>query len=235
MRLSVQEDCTRNEELVLRWTVGHTHAHLDGDEDSPAVRVVLFALVAKCSYLSEVSTSVRHGDSSGAFSKDEIVIPVILIIVGETAVFCLQLATKDFENQEKTILTGDCCYINPLVRRTIRFLGIYTFGLFATDIFVNAGQVVTGNLAPHFLALCKPNYTALGCKQYTQFISSVHACTGNPDLIMKARKTFPSKEAALSVYAAMYLAVSILYHSMPLCLGELTAHCAGRGEEWGKD
>ncbi|XP_071666490.1 phospholipid phosphatase-related protein type 5 isoform X8 [Patagioenas fasciata] len=136
-------------------------------------------------------------------------VPVLVIIVGETAVFCLQLATKDFENQEKTILTGDCCYINPLVRRTIRFLGIYAFGLFATDIFVNAGQVVTGNLAPHFLALCKPNYTALGCKQYTQFISSVHACTGNPDLIMKARKTFPSKEAALSVYAAMYLAMYI--------------------------
>ncbi|XP_068878712.1 phospholipid phosphatase-related protein type 5 isoform X2 [Aphelocoma coerulescens] len=136
-------------------------------------------------------------------------VPVLVIIVGETAVFCLQLATKDFENQEKTILTGDCCYINPLVRRTIRFLGIYAFGLFATDIFVNAGQVVTGNLAPHFLALCKPNYTALGCKQYTQFISSVHACTGNPDLIMKARKTFPSKEAALSIYAAMYLAMYI--------------------------
>ncbi|XP_025048994.1 phospholipid phosphatase-related protein type 5 [Alligator sinensis] len=131
------------------------------------------------------------------------------IIIGETAVFCLQLATKDFENQEKTILTGDCCYINPLVRRTFRFLGIYAFGLFATDIFVNAGQVVTGNLAPHFLALCKPNYTALGCKQYTQFVSGAHACTGNPDLIMKARKTFPSKEAALSVYAAMYLAMYI--------------------------
>ncbi|XP_067394348.1 phospholipid phosphatase-related protein type 5 isoform X2 [Emydura macquarii macquarii] len=131
------------------------------------------------------------------------------IIIGETAVFCLQLATRDFENQEKTILTGDCCYINPLVRRTIRFLGIYAFGLFATDIFVNAGQVVTGNLAPHFLALCKPNYTALGCQQLTQFLSGAHACSGNPDLIMKARKTFPSKEAALSVYAATYLAMYI--------------------------
>ncbi|XP_055002478.1 phospholipid phosphatase-related protein type 5 [Sorex araneus] len=136
-------------------------------------------------------------------------VPALVIIVGETAVFCLQLATRDFENQEKTILTGDCCYINPLVRRTVRFLGIYTFGLFATDIFVNAGQVVTGNLAPHFLALCKPNYTALGCQQYTQFISGEEACTGNPDLIMRARKTFPSKEAALSVYAAMYLTMYI--------------------------
>ncbi|KAB0386718.1 hypothetical protein FD755_001674, partial [Muntiacus reevesi] len=138
------------------------------------------------------------------------------IIVGETAVFCLQLATRDFENQEKTILTGDCCYINPLVRRTVRFLGIYTFGLFATDIFVNAGQVVTGNLAPHFLALCKPNYTALGCQQYTQFISGEEACTGNPDLIMRARKTFPSKEAALSVYAAMYLTDQIPFYPFSL-------------------
>uniref|UniRef100_A0A803Y6P0 Phosphatidic acid phosphatase type 2/haloperoxidase domain-containing protein n=1 Tax=Meleagris gallopavo TaxID=9103 RepID=A0A803Y6P0_MELGA len=103
-------------------------------------------------------------------------------------------------------------------------LGIYAFGLFATDIFVNAGQVVTGNLAPHFLALCKPNYTALGCKQYTQFISSAHACTGNPDLIMKARKTFPSKEAALSIYAAMYLllylqALGTRLAKPVLCLG----------------
>ncbi|XP_072275947.1 phospholipid phosphatase-related protein type 5 isoform X2 [Pyxicephalus adspersus] len=136
-------------------------------------------------------------------------VPVLVIIVGETVVFCLQVATKDFENQEKTLLTGDCCYINPLVRRTVRFLGIYTFGLFATDIFVNAGQVVTGNLAPHFLTVCKPNYTALGCNQLTQFITDANACTGNPDLVIKARRTFPSKEAALSVYGAMYLAMYI--------------------------
>lgn len=87
--------------------------------------------------------------------------------------------------------------------------GIYTFGLFATDIFVNAGQVVTGNLAPHFLALCRPNYTALGCQQLTQFISGEEACTGDPELVLRARKTFPSKEAALSVYAAVYLTVSV--------------------------
>nr|KAF6304907.1 phospholipid phosphatase related 5 [Pipistrellus kuhlii] len=136
-------------------------------------------------------------------------VPALVIIVGETAVFCLQLATRDFESQEKTVLTGDCCYINPLVRRTARFLGVYTFGLFATDIFANAGQVVTGNLAPHFLALCRPNYTALGCQQLTQFISGEEACTGDPELVLRARKTFPSKEAALSVYAAVYLTMYI--------------------------
>lgn len=86
--------------------------------------------------------------------------------------------------------------------------GVYTFGLFTVDIFVNAGQVVTGNLAPYFLTVCKPNYTALGCQQALRYISHQEACTGNQDDILRARKTFPSKEAALSVYAALYLAVS---------------------------
>lgn len=76
------------------------------------------------------------------------------------------------------------------------------------DIFVNAGQVVTGNLAPYFLTVCKPNYTALGCQQALRYISHQEACTGNQDDILRARKTFPSKEAALSIYAALYLAVS---------------------------
>lgn len=88
-------------------------------------------------------------------------------------------------------------------------IGVYLFGLFTTDIFVNAGQVVTGNLAPHFLTVCKPNFTALGCQQAFRYISHQEACTGNEDDILRARKTFPSKEAALSVYAAVYMAVSI--------------------------
>lgn len=91
------------------------------------------------------------------------------------------------------------------------FPGVYTFGLFTVDIFVNAGQVVTGNLAPYFLTVCKPNYTALGCQQALRYISHQEACTGNQDDILRARKTFPSKEAALSVYAALYLAVSFSY------------------------
>lgn len=93
---------------------------------------------------------------------------------------------------------------------------MYAFGLFTTDIFVNAGQVVTGNLAPHFLTVCKPNFTALGCQQALRYISHQEACTGNVDDILRARKTFPSKEAALSVYAALYLAVSLVMFSFLL-------------------
>lgn len=87
-------------------------------------------------------------------------------------------------------------------------VGVYVFGLFTTDIFVNAGQLVTGSLAPHFLSVCQPNYTALGCRDTADFVSQSDACTGDADDIMRARKTFPSKEAALSLYTAVYLAVS---------------------------
>ncbi|CAB1415776.1 unnamed protein product [Pleuronectes platessa] len=136
-------------------------------------------------------------------------VPSERITITETVLFLVQYTSKEFDRSEKTVATGDCCYLNPLVRRTFRFLGVYTFGLFTVDIFVNAGQVVTGNLAPYFLTICKPNYTALGCQQAMRYISHQEACTGNQDDILRARKTFPSKEAALSVYAALYLAMYV--------------------------
>ncbi|XP_038640858.1 phospholipid phosphatase-related protein type 2a isoform X2 [Scyliorhinus canicula] len=128
-------------------------------------------------------------------------VPMTTIVVGELAAFVFQ---AQFVRQERTIVTADCCSLNPLLRRVIRFLGVYTFGLFATDIFVNAGQVVMGSPTPHFLTVCQPNYTALGCRLPTQFISSQDACTGSPNLISRARRAFPSKDAALSMYAALY-------------------------------
>ncbi|XP_023805941.1 phospholipid phosphatase-related protein type 5 isoform X4 [Oryzias latipes] len=140
-------------------------------------------------------------------------LPTLLITVTETVLFLVQYTSKEFDRTEKTVATGDCCYLNPLVRRTFRFLGVYAFGLFTVDIFVNAGQVVTGNLAPYFLTVCKPNYTALGCQQALRYISHQDACTGNQEDILRARKSFPSKEAALSVYAALYLAVVSVVHN----------------------
>ncbi|XP_067219462.1 phospholipid phosphatase-related protein type 5a [Chanodichthys erythropterus] len=136
-------------------------------------------------------------------------VPALVITVTESVLFLLQYVSEDLDNREKIIVMGDCCYLNPLVRRTFRFLGVYAFGLFATDIFVNAGQVVTGNLSPYFLTVCKPNYTALGCQQVVRFINQQEACTGNEDDILHARKSFPSKEAAISVYAALYVAMYI--------------------------
>lgn len=86
--------------------------------------------------------------------------------------------------------------------------GVYVFGLFTTDVFVSAGQLVTGSLAPYFLSVCQLNYSAVDCQDTVSFVWQSDACTGDPDDIIRAKKTFPSKEAALSLYTAVYLAVS---------------------------
>ncbi|XP_053159236.1 phospholipid phosphatase-related protein type 2 isoform X1 [Hemicordylus capensis] len=129
-------------------------------------------------------------------------VPTVTILIGELAAFFLQPERR----KEKTIISGECCYFNALLRRIIRFLGIYSFGLFTTTIFANAGQVVTGNQTPHFLSVCRPNYTALGCQPPpgTIYVTDKAACTGNPVLVAAARKAFPSKDAALSAYAVAY-------------------------------
>ncbi|XP_035261392.1 phospholipid phosphatase-related protein type 5-like isoform X1 [Anguilla anguilla] len=127
-------------------------------------------------------------------------IPTVTILAGELSCFFMKAEGA----QEKTIVTADCCYFNPLLRRIVRFLGVYSFGLFTTTIFANAGQVVTGNQTPHFLSACRPNYTALGCHTGVRYITERRACTGNPFVVASARKSFPSKDAALSVYSAVY-------------------------------
>lgn len=100
-------------------------------------------------------------------------------------------------------------YMSPFLIILNLLIGVFAFGLFATDIFVNAGQVVTGHLTPYFLTVCKPNYTSTDCRAHHQFINNGNICTGDLDVIEKARRSFPSKHAALSIYSALYATVSM--------------------------
>uniref|UniRef100_A0A8C6SVE9 Phosphatidic acid phosphatase type 2/haloperoxidase domain-containing protein n=1 Tax=Neogobius melanostomus TaxID=47308 RepID=A0A8C6SVE9_9GOBI len=134
-------------------------------------------------------------------------LPVISAV--ELVMFLLHNSGHLYD-QDKVVMVADCCYVNPMVRRTFRFLGVYAFGLFCTDIFVNAAQLVTGSLAPHFLSVCQPNYTALSCRDTPQFISQPEACTGPPPEVTRARKSFPCKEAAVSLYTAVYMTMYVM-------------------------
>ncbi|KAF7237541.1 Phospholipid phosphatase-related protein type 1 [Varanus komodoensis] len=154
------------------------------------------------------------------------------IFIGEISMYFIKSTRESLIVQEKTILTGECCYLNPLLRRIIRFIGVFAFGLFATDIFVNAGQVVTGNLTPYFLTVCKPNYTGSDCRAHHPFVNNGNICTGDQEVIEKARRSFPSKHAALSIYSALYATMYITstiktkssrLAKPVLCLGTLCA------------
>uniref|UniRef100_A0A4W3GN34 Lipid phosphate phosphatase-related protein type 5-like n=1 Tax=Callorhinchus milii TaxID=7868 RepID=A0A4W3GN34_CALMI len=146
-------------------------------------------------------------------------VPPVLVYSLVSALPMVMREAEGERERKRTILTADCCSLNPLLRRVVRFLGVYAFGLFATDIFVNCGQLVMGSLTPHFLTVCRPNFTALGCRTASQYISSPRPCTGPPRLVSSARRAFPSKEAALSMYAALYTAVTTTIGPPPSCPG----------------
>lgn len=47
----------------------------------------------------------------------------VQIFVGEVSMYMMKSTREALLAQEKTIVTGDCCYLNPLIRRIIRFIG----------------------------------------------------------------------------------------------------------------
>lgn len=47
----------------------------------------------------------------------------VQIFIGEVSMYVMKSTREALLAQEKTIVTGDCCYLNPLVRRIIRFIG----------------------------------------------------------------------------------------------------------------
>ncbi|XP_078071453.1 phospholipid phosphatase-related protein type 1 isoform X3 [Mustelus asterias] len=121
--------------------------------------------------------------------------PTIIIFIGEISMYFIKSTRENLLNQEKTIVTGECCYLSPLFRRIIRFIG--------TD-----------------------------CRSHSRFITNERICTGNPEVIANARRSFPSKDASLSIYCALYATMYITstiktkssrLAKPVLCLGALCA------------
>nr|KAF6434175.1 phospholipid phosphatase related 1 [Molossus molossus] len=48
--------------------------------------------------------------------------PTAIIFIGEISMYFIKSTRESLIAQEKTILTGECCYLNPLLRRIIRFV-----------------------------------------------------------------------------------------------------------------
>lgn len=45
------------------------------------------------------------------------------IFIGEISMYMMKSTREALIAQEKMIVTGECCYLNPLIRRIIRFIG----------------------------------------------------------------------------------------------------------------
>lgn len=86
----------------------------------------------------------------------------------------------------------------------------FLFGAAVVQLITDIAKYSIGRLRPHFLDVCKPDFTKFNC---TDGYITADVCTGDSVLIQEARVSFPSGHASFSMYAMIFL---VLYYQARL-------------------
>ncbi|XP_033637039.1 phospholipid phosphatase-related protein type 5-like isoform X3 [Asterias rubens] len=131
------------------------------------------------------------------------VMPPVVILFGEAALAVFQLQGHENPVFEKTVETFDIRF-HPIVRRTLRYIGLFALGGFLTWILARTTQLILGYPTPYFFSMCVlPSTSCTGISLVTQ----LPECPADTDKL--ARQSFPSLFAALSSYSAVYTGIYI--------------------------
>ncbi|KAK1164229.1 phospholipid phosphatase 3 [Acipenser oxyrinchus oxyrinchus] len=134
----------------------------------------------------------KNGDtiSDGLLSAAGILIAVLSIIIGECYRICyLKESSRSFINN---------LYVSTLYKQ----VGVFIFGCAISQSFTDIAKVSVGRMRPHFLAVCKPDFTTINCS--LGYIDN-YICLGDESKIQEARKSFFSGHASFSMYTMLYL------------------------------
>ncbi|XP_050408642.2 phospholipid phosphatase 3 [Patella vulgata] len=92
------------------------------------------------------------------------------------------------------------------LKRCLRLLILFFYGVAIVHFTTNISKYSLGRLRPHFITVCKPDYSKFNCS--AGFIEDPH-CTGdNAKQLLEARISFPSGHASMAVYTMMF---TVLY------------------------
>nr|KAG5703257.1 hypothetical protein BaRGS_034168 [Batillaria attramentaria] len=90
------------------------------------------------------------------------------------------------------------------VGRVVRAFGAYAYGYILVTLITVVLKLSTGQLRPHFLAVCKPDVDLSNC---TGYIESYQCTNENATAreLKSARESFPSGHASMMFYCATFL------------------------------
>ncbi|XP_072018513.1 phospholipid phosphatase-related protein type 1-like, partial [Amphiura filiformis] len=132
------------------------------------------------------------------------VLPPVVVLFGEAALSVYSLQGYRSPGADKTVITLGV-RMHPIIRRTVRFVGLFLFGCFSTWVLSRTTQLITSQPSPYFFAECAavPGTSCTG----SQVVLELPECEGSND--DEARQSFPSLYASLSAYSAVYSGVYI--------------------------
>ncbi|XP_064849152.1 phospholipid phosphatase 3-like [Oncorhynchus masou masou] len=134
----------------------------------------------------------KHGDtiSDAVLSAAGILITILSIIIGESyMIYYLNEGSKSFVG-------------NPYISALYKQVGVFIFGCAVSQSFTDIAKVSVGRMRPHFLDVCRPDWSAINCS--LGYITD-YQCNGPESKVQEARKSFFSGHASFSMYTMLYL------------------------------
>ncbi|WAR24763.1 PLPR5-like protein [Mya arenaria] len=160
--------------------------------------------------------AISHGEADPSFSSfsfnavipENIVyslslcVPPFVMLIGEVAVWAF---TE--ENQKSIRVCCRPCNVPQVFRRLFRFIGVFVFGLVTSMVFVDVVKLMTGQLRPNFLEVCRINSTLCVINGN---VGGDELCTNKDELALRhARASFPSMRATMTAYSAIFTTIYI--------------------------
>ncbi|XP_048377882.1 phospholipid phosphatase 3-like [Stegostoma tigrinum] len=91
---------------------------------------------------------------------------------------------------------------NPYVSVIYKQVGCFLFGCAVSQSLTDLAKVAVGRLRPHFLDVCRPDFSKINCsKGYIE----VYTCNATISAETEARKSFYSGHASFAMYTLLYL------------------------------
>ncbi|XP_024155674.1 phospholipid phosphatase 1 isoform X2 [Oryzias melastigma] len=114
------------------------------------------------------------------------------------------------------MVIGECLlvYLNRLkskssfgsyVARVYKTVGTFVFGAAMSQSLTDIAKYSIGRLRPHFLDVCKPDWTRINCSLGV-YIENF-TCTGEDKVINEGRLSFYSGHSSFSMYCMLFLAL----------------------------
>ncbi|XP_034085668.1 phospholipid phosphatase 3 isoform X2 [Gymnodraco acuticeps] len=129
--------------------------------------------------------------SSSVLTVVGLTLPSVSIVIGECfRIHQLHEGTKSFVG-------------NPYVAALYKQMGVFLFGCAVSQSFTDIAKVSVGRMRPHFLDVCKPDFSTIDCSM--GYITN-YTCTGDESDVQEARKSFFSGHASFSMFTMLYLA-----------------------------
>ncbi|XP_070700885.1 uncharacterized protein [Pempheris klunzingeri] len=115
---------------------------------------------------------------------------VFMIVIGESyRIYFLNEGSKSFVG-------------NPYISALYKQVGVFIFGCAISQSFTDIAKVSVGRMRPHFLDVCKPDFSTINCS--LGYITD-YQCQGPESKVQEARKSFFSGHASFSMYTMLYL------------------------------